>query len=437
MYKINGNPQQFPDLDVFHKLSQQFLPYAQKRLGFDKPVGINLISDPQNAKNPLGKTAYYDPNQLEVTVFVDKRHVKDILRSMSHELVHHTQNCRGEFDGGVQTGPGYAQEDGHMRKMEKEAYLEGQMLLRDFEDNLKNSNLKENQAMGIKRNKSKNIKEGVAKHYVKTSPEGARKTTFMGLSPEAAKIPDKELDKLKLKRKNPQKVSLPPKKKLELSEEDKPDYPDIDKDGDREESMKQAAADKKKKENAVDEAHCPSGKRDDEETLDEDIFAPNHYCVHHGGVQMEGKVKLGTVIGHNWSNKLGRVTKYDMQFADGTIVEGVRAEDILVTEASLANEHAGHSAKRDDDRRKQMKALHKKDKQTDKAKPEMDEVLEEPGKLVVGDDPTEKGAEGEKKKKDKEKKDKEKKDQDVTMENWTRKNKDQLLFERLTKMWTK
>ena len=393
MYKINGNPQQFPDLDVFHKLSQQFLPYAQKRLGFDKPVGINLISDPQNAKNPLGKTAYYDPNQLEVTVFVDKRHVKDILRSMSHELVHHTQNCRGEFDGGVQTGPGYAQEDGHMREMEKEAYLEGQMLLRDFEDNLK----KENQQMS------------------------------------------------------------------RVNEAAKPDYIDLDGDGDKEESMKKAAADKKKKGKAVDEAHCPSGKRDDDETLDEDIFAPNHYCVHHGGVQMEGKVKLGTVIGHNWSNKLGRVTKYDMQFADGTIVEGVKAEDILVTEASLANEHAGHSAKRDNDREKQMKAMYKKDKQidklkpvrgkkqadqmlktvstaakeADKANPEMDEALEEPGKLVVGDDPTEKGAEGEKKKKDKKKKDKEKKDQDVTMENWTRKNKDQLLFERLTKMWTK
>ena len=143
MFKINGNPEKFADLEVFHKLSQQFLPYAQKRLGFDKPVGINLISDPQNAKNPLGKTAYYDPNKLEVTVFVDKRHVKDILRSMSHELVHHTQNCRGEFDGEINTGPGYAQEDGHMREMEKEAYLEGQLLLRDFEDSLK----KENQQM--------------------------------------------------------------------------------------------------------------------------------------------------------------------------------------------------------------------------------------------------------------------------------------------------
>ena len=137
MYKINGNPEEFADLGVFHKLSQQFLPFAQKRMQFDKPVSINLISDPQNAKNPLGKTAYYNPGTMEVTVFVDNRHVKDILRSMAHELVHHTQNCRGEFEGGVHTGPGYAQEDGHMRKMEEEAYLEGQMTLRDFEDNLK------------------------------------------------------------------------------------------------------------------------------------------------------------------------------------------------------------------------------------------------------------------------------------------------------------
>ena len=388
MYKINGNPQQFPDLDVFHKLSQQFLPYAQKRLGFDKPVGINLISDPQNAKNPLGKTAYYDPNQLEVTVFVDKRHVKDILRSMSHELVHHTQNCRGEFDGGVQTGPGYAQEDGHMREMEKEAYLEGQMLLRDFEDNLK----KENQKMS------------------------------------------------------------------RVNEAAKPDYIDLDGDGDKEESMKKAAADKKKKGKAVDESHCPGGKRDEDETLDEDIFAPNHYCIHHGGVQMEGKVKLGTVIGHNWSNKLGRVTKYDMQFDDGTIVEGVKAEDILVTEASLAEGHHGHSAKRDPDINKAVKgvpkaakkavAQAKKNKEDDPVKRAVKDL---PGKLqkavkkegdenkggtVIDDTDTSKGAtigDGEKEK-DKKKDDKSK---EVTMENWTRKNKDELLFEKLTKMWTK
>ena len=155
LYKINGNAEEFADLDVFHKLSQQFLPFAQEKMQFDKPVAINLISDPENGKNPLGKTAYYNPGTMEVTVFVDNRHIKDILRSMSHELVHHTQNCRGEFDGEIHTGPGYAQEDEHMRKMEEEAYLKGQMTLRDFEDNLKEnkrmSKLNENREGSLKR----------------------------------------------------------------------------------------------------------------------------------------------------------------------------------------------------------------------------------------------------------------------------------------------
>ena len=141
IFKISGNPEGFQDLDVFHKLAQQFLPYAQKKLQFDKPVDIQLLSDPQNAKDPLGKTAYYDPNQMKITLFVDKRHVKDILRSLAHELVHHRQNCRGEFAGGVDTSPGYAQEDGKMRKLEGEAYLEGSgYLMRDWEDNLKKEN---------------------------------------------------------------------------------------------------------------------------------------------------------------------------------------------------------------------------------------------------------------------------------------------------------
>ena len=158
MYTINGDPERFADLGVFHKLSQQFVPFAQKRLGFDKPVGINLISDPENAKNPLAKTAQYDPNNMQITVFVDKRHVKDILRSMSHELVHHAQNCRGDLAGEMHLGPGYAQEDGHMREMEREAYEEGQMILRDFEDKTK----KENKVMSEQK-KNKPAHKGTCK----------------------------------------------------------------------------------------------------------------------------------------------------------------------------------------------------------------------------------------------------------------------------------
>ena len=74
----------------------KFYPYAQEYLKFDRPVSLNLVSDPDNAKDTFGKTAYYNPNNDEVTIFVDKRHPKDMIRSFSHELVHHTQNCRGK-----------------------------------------------------------------------------------------------------------------------------------------------------------------------------------------------------------------------------------------------------------------------------------------------------------------------------------------------------
>ena len=136
MYTFSGSPEGHEHLDVMHKLLKQFVPFAQKRLGFNKPVEINLLSDPQNSKDPLGKTAYYDPNNMKIALFVDKRHPKDLMRSLAHELTHHAQNCRGEFDNLPKLGKDYAQTNKHMREMERQAY-EGTMLLRDFEDNLK------------------------------------------------------------------------------------------------------------------------------------------------------------------------------------------------------------------------------------------------------------------------------------------------------------
>ena len=168
LFKISGNTENFPQFEHFHNLSKEFLPFAQKRLGFDKPVSVNLLSDPENAKNPLGKTAYYEPGKMKITLFVDKRHVKDILRSMAHELVHHAQNCRGEFKNGFKTGEGYAQEDGHMREMEREAYEKGQMMLRDFEDGRK------------KKEKSKMLEEEVA--YILKKRKGVSEAACRALN---------------------------------------------------------------------------------------------------------------------------------------------------------------------------------------------------------------------------------------------------------------
>ena len=124
-------------LQEVHELINEFFPYAQKRLGFNKPVSLSLMSDPNNASNPLGKTAYYNPNADQISIYTDNRHPKDILRSFSHELVHHNQNCRGEFSGDQVTEEGYAQKDEHLRNLELEAYTEGNIILRDWEDGIK------------------------------------------------------------------------------------------------------------------------------------------------------------------------------------------------------------------------------------------------------------------------------------------------------------
>jgi hypothetical protein len=127
------------DLDEILDFIDDFISLAIKKMGIDKHVTIKCVSDDQNAKNTLGKTGFYNPQDYSATIFVDNRHKKDIMKSISHELIHHGQNCRGEFDkeGLQEGGDGYAQNNLHLREMEKEAYLEGCMLFRDWEDNKK------------------------------------------------------------------------------------------------------------------------------------------------------------------------------------------------------------------------------------------------------------------------------------------------------------
>ena len=84
-------------IDTLMPLIKKFMPFAQKRMGFKKAPKLFLKNDSENAKNPLGKTAYYNPEEKSVTIYITDRHPKDVMRSLSHELVHHCQNCRGDF----------------------------------------------------------------------------------------------------------------------------------------------------------------------------------------------------------------------------------------------------------------------------------------------------------------------------------------------------
>jgi len=333
-----------------------FFPYSQEQLGFDQDATIVFQSDEDNSGKMLGKTAYYDPATMEVVLYVDGRHPKDIMRSLSHELVHHAQNCRGDFSTNADTPEGYAQTDPHLRKMEREAYTKGNLIFRDYEDL---------------------IKTGKKQVDIDFTESGEPKMSLKEWK-------NNELNMLLMK-----KWGL-------LKEGAKPDFLDLDKDGDKEEPMKDAAKEIGSKEHNDEEGNRPSmakdmdlkedsegeetyhyGEdegRDDRELHDlikrhatrahidalkrdmdydedhedrrehgdhfrEGMFSPNHYCVHHGGVQHEGQVKMAEAINHNFDKKLNKVTWYDMKLQDGTILEQVAASDILVTNASLAEGH--------------------------------------------------------------------------------------------------
>tara|TARA_Y100000034_G_scaffold1422_1_gene1765 strand:- start:1130 stop:2047 length:918 start_codon:yes stop_codon:yes gene_type:complete len=180
-YKITNNTTK--DINILEKLVGQFYPYAHKTMGFSKPASIVFSSDVENGQNPLGKTAHYNPNINEITVYIDYRHPKDIMRSLSHELVHHTQNCRGEFADGAVTEEGYAQTNPHLREMEREAYELGNLCFRDWE-NQYNLNLQENKKMNEETLK-KEIKEMLEEILAEEEVEEGFKSKAYNRDPES------------------------------------------------------------------------------------------------------------------------------------------------------------------------------------------------------------------------------------------------------------
>jgi hypothetical protein len=94
-----------------------------------------IKDDKENASDLLGKTAYYDPSNKSITLYTFGRHPKDILRSFAHEMIHHEQNLNGKLGNITTTN---TNEDGDLPEIEKEAYEKGNMMLRNWEDSIKN-----------------------------------------------------------------------------------------------------------------------------------------------------------------------------------------------------------------------------------------------------------------------------------------------------------
>ena len=120
-----------------------YTPYIGSLLEYMLDEGMNIQPLPEvkikrstvESVDFFGRTAYYDPNINEIVLYVEGRHPKDVVRSFSHEMVHHIQNLEGRL-GNVQTSN--TNEDNSLLELEKEAYLMGSITFRNWEDKVKN-----------------------------------------------------------------------------------------------------------------------------------------------------------------------------------------------------------------------------------------------------------------------------------------------------------
>lgn len=155
-----------------------------RRLGIQQPPKITLTQNAKNAEEPFGLTAYYNQQDRSIRVHITKRHPTDILRSFAHELIHHWQNEHGALPAEQKGGHAhYAQKNPVLRKREMEAYLLGNILFRDWQDENRYGPLNENLAIdnshtlkiAIKNMLFDMIRQNVIKSYHRDATSGDMK----------------------------------------------------------------------------------------------------------------------------------------------------------------------------------------------------------------------------------------------------------------------
>lgn len=124
--------------------SFEYTPYIASLLEYMIDQGMKVVPLPEvtlkrdetEALNFFGKTAYYDPTEKRVVLHIAKRHPKDVMRSFAHEMIHHIQNLEGRLENITTSN---TNEDDYLQEIEKEAYLNGNITFRNWEDFIKNS----------------------------------------------------------------------------------------------------------------------------------------------------------------------------------------------------------------------------------------------------------------------------------------------------------
>jgi hypothetical protein len=131
---LNENASYSKDIDVKSRIMQLTQHMLDKGYNIEPLPTVEFVDgDSENAREFLGKTAYYNPNNQTIVLYTEGRHPKDIVRSFAHEMIHHIQNLEGRLGAITTTN---TQEDDHLNDIEAEANLKGTMTFRNWTDSL-------------------------------------------------------------------------------------------------------------------------------------------------------------------------------------------------------------------------------------------------------------------------------------------------------------
>ena len=122
--------------------SFNYAPFAASMMEHMMEQGIKLTPLPEikikkdltESVSVFGRTGHYSPEDKEIGLYVMGRHPKDVLRSLAHELVHHSQNLDGRLSAITTSDTNDSDE---LRALEEETYAKGNILFRTWEDKVK------------------------------------------------------------------------------------------------------------------------------------------------------------------------------------------------------------------------------------------------------------------------------------------------------------
>lgn len=119
----------------------QYKPYIRSlakymlKKGYTEKPFPKIVLNNDYQKGVFIKTGTYIPEETTVVLYINGRHPKDVLRSLSHELIHHKQFMNNLIDVEQCSESAIIKND-YIIPFEEEAYLKGNIAFREWTETI-------------------------------------------------------------------------------------------------------------------------------------------------------------------------------------------------------------------------------------------------------------------------------------------------------------